>query len=155
MVEIYKDLLQKMKIKQSMLDEENGDRTIPTPSGLQPPSPPTPTGMKRKIRIPLCRSVPPMGTPFFSGIFLFFLLLLRFHLLSAMHHATYQFRHGSQVLPYGVSSLETGSCYLQSVPELVIGLQHTRKKMKTQKASRKARKIAYKKLNSTLNQNRI
>ena len=65
MVEIYKDLLQKMKIKQSMLDEENGDRTIPTPSGLQPPSPPTPTGMKRKIRIPLCRSVPPEGNPFF------------------------------------------------------------------------------------------
>lgn len=66
-----------------------------------------------------------------------------------MHHATYQFWHGSQVLPYGVSSLETGSCYLQSVPELVIGLQHTRKKMKTQKASRKGRKIAYEKLNST------
>lgn len=69
MVEIYKDLLQKMKIKQSMLDEENGDRTIPTPSGLQPPSPPTPTGMKRKIRIPLCRSVPPEGNPFFFPAF--------------------------------------------------------------------------------------
>ena len=93
---------------------------------------------KRKIKSPpLPIGSPERGTPFFSGIFFCFSSGISFHLFSDTLMQHNNFNSVCKYCPTASQACETGFCYLQTRLKLLERLQRTRKKMKTQKASRK------------------
>ena len=102
---------------------------------------------KGKLKVPLCQSVPQRGEPLFSpAYFSAFLLALVFIFFSDTLMQHNNFSPVCKYCPTASQACETGFCYLQTGLKLLERLQRTRKKMKTQKASRiKLEKIAYEK----------
>lgn len=101
---------------------------------------------KKENKIPF-PSVP--KDPFFSSAFFRFFLCHAFS--SSIGYASCSIT--VEIPPASIAlrrlSLFHRLCYLQAVFQLLERLQRTRKKMKTQKASRKLEKIAYEKKLST------